>query len=169
MAATVTAEVRAASDAVAAAVGTIPDAALDWQPGGGDWSPRQIISHLAQSTDFYLGIIEGARATTFGAVQLDFERLLPRAQSTDAEVARCATVPDARDRFERAYRRLLDVLDGLTPEELDRPFVFLDQQPGEPPAMTTTLRQRVLPRAASHLREHQAQLADTVARWRAAR
>lgn len=166
MATATTAELGGAGEAIAAAIGAIPDGALDWRPGGGEWSPRQIIGHVAAATDFYLAIIEGAREGGFGAVQLDFECLLPRARATEAEVARCATAPAAREAFERAHRRLLAALEGLTPEELDRPFVFLDQQPGEPPAMTTTLRERVGPRAAGHLREHQGQLASTLARWR---
>ena len=168
MAAATTAELARAHDEIVAAIAAIPDAALDWRPGGEDWSPRQIIGHVAAATDFYLAIIEGAREGGFGTVQLDFARLLPRARATDAEVARYATAPAAREAFERAHRRLLAALEGLAPEELDRPFVFLDQQPGEPPAMTTTLRERIGPRAAGHLREHQGQLADTLARWRAA-
>ena len=42
----------------------------------------------------------------------------------------------------------------------------LGWQPDAQPE-TTTLRQRVLQTAADHLREHQAQLAETLVRWRA--
>ncbi len=165
MATATTAELGGAGEAIAAAIGAIPDGALDWRPGGGEWSPRQIIGHVAAATDFYLAIIEGAREGGF-ARSNSTSSACCRARATEAEVARCATAPAAREAFERAHRRLLAALEGLTPEELDRPFVFLDQQPGEPPAMTTTLRERVRPRAAGHLREHQGQLASTLARWR---
>lgn len=169
MTAATTAELVAAHDGVAAAIGAIPDAALDWQPGGGAWSLKQVIGHLATANDFYLMVVEEARAADFGAVRLHSGLAgWQRALAADAEVARGEGAPAALDCFERAYRRLLAVLEGLTSEELDRPFVFLDQQPGEPPATTTTLRERVLARAVGHLREHQAQLADTLARWRAA-
>lgn len=165
-----TTEVTAAHAEVVAIIRAIPDAALDWQPGGGDWSLRQIISHLAHANDFYLMIVEEACAGAFGAVRLDRYRELAgwqRMQATDAAVARCTTVPEALDRFEEAYGRLLTVLNGLTPVELDRPFVLYEPQPAAEP-MTTTLRRRVVAMAASHLRDHQAQVAETLARWRAA-
>lgn len=169
MTAATTAELVAAHDGVAAAIGALPDAALDWQPGGGAWSLKQVIGHLAAANDFYLMVVEEARATAFGTVRLHSGLVgWQRALAADAEVARCEGAPAALEAVERAYRRLLAVLEGLTSKELDRPFVFLDQQPGEPPATTTTLRARVLARAVGHLREHQAQVADTLARWRAA-
>ena len=115
-------------------------------------------------------IVEEARASAFGAVRLDRYRELAgwqRMQATDAAVAQCATVPEALNRFEAAYERLLAVLHGLTPVELDRPFVLYEPQPAAKP-VTTTLRRRVVAMAASHLREHQAQVAETLSHWRAA-
>ena len=165
MAGTVTAELEAAHDAVVADIAAIPDAALDWWPGGDEWPIRQLVGHLAHANDFYAMIIEEARAAGFSEAEL--HPGLPgwrRMQDTDAAVAACADVPAVLDCFERTYGRLLALLRGLTPEELDRPFVLRSPQP----TVTTTLRERVVRTAAEHLREHQAHLAETLARWRSA-
>ncbi len=161
-----TTDLEAAHDAVVADIAAIPDAALDWRPGGEEWSLRQIVGHLAHANDFYVMIVEEARAQGFGEVTL--HPGLPgwrRMQDTDAAVAACADVPAVLDCFERTYGRLLALLRGLTPEELDRPFVLRSPQP----TVTTTLRERVVRTAAEHLREHQSHLAETLARWREAR
>ncbi len=152
-----------AYDEVVAAIERIPDEALDWQPGGGEWSPRYIISHMAHANEFYLSIIEQVRAAGFGTVRLNPDPAVQRMRAVDAEIARYTTVPDVLDAFERAYRRLLAVLESLTPEELDRPFV-LDTGQAYDQTGTTTLRERVMGRAAEHLREHWAQLAATLGR-----
>ena len=55
-------------------------------------------------------------------------------------------------------------LDAITPDVIDRPFVF--HRPDAEP-YTTTLRQRVIQTAASHISEHQAHLSDTLVRWQA--
>ena len=169
MAETTTAELEAARDAVVPTIAALPDAALDWQPGDEEWSLRRIAGHLAHANDFYVMIVEETRAQGFGEVT--FHPGLPgwrRMQDTDDAVAECAGVPAVLDSFERTYGRLLALLCGLTPEELDQPFVLRSPQPTQP-TVTTTLRERVVRTAAEHLREHQAHLAETLARWREAR
>ena len=158
-------ELTTAHDAVIRAISAVPEEALDWQPGGEEWPIRQILGHLAHANDFYAMIVDAARAADFGEAEL--HPGLPgwrRMQDTDAAVAACADVPALLDCFERTYGRLLALLRGLTPEELDRPFVLRSPQP----TVTTMLRERVVRTAAEHLREHQAHLAETLARWRAA-
>jgi hypothetical protein len=165
MAGTVTADLEAAHDVVVADIAAIPDAALDWRPGGEEWPIRQILGHLVHANDFYVMIVDAARAAEFGEVEL--HPGLPgwrRMQDTDAAVAACADVPAVLDCFERTFGRLLALLRGLTPEELDRPFVLRSPQP----TVTTTLRERVVRTAAEHLREHQAHLEETLTRWREA-
>ena len=166
MAGTVTADLEAAHDAVVADIAAIPDAALDWRPGGDEWPIRQILGHLAHANDFYAMIIDAARAADFGEAEL--HPGLPgwrRMQDTDAAVVACADVPAVLDCFERTYGDLLAHLHGLTPEELDRPFVLRSPQP----TVTTTLRERVVRTAAEHLREHQVHLTETLARWHTSR
>ena len=80
-------------------------------------------------------------------------------------VLACATAPDVLDRLISAYRSALAVLDGLTPDELDRPFVLVAWEP-DAQSVTSTLRRRVLRTAADHLREHHVQIAETLVRWR---
>ncbi len=165
MAGTVTAELEAAHDAVVADIAALPDAALDWQPGGEEWPIRQIVGHLAHANDFYVMIVDAARAAQFGEAEI--HPGLPgwrRMQDTDAAAAACADVPAVLDCFERTYGDLLALLRGLTPEELDRPFVLRSPQP----TVTTTLRERVVRTAAEHPREHQVHLAETLTRWREA-
>ena len=166
MTGTVTVELEAAHDAVVADIAAIPDAALDWRPGGEEWPIRQIVGHLAHANDFYAMIVEEARAQDLGEVTL--HPGLPgwqAMQATDAAVAACADVRALLDCFERSFGRLLALLRGITPQELDRPFVLRSPQP----TVTTTLRERVIRTAAEHLREHQTHLAETLARWREAR
>lgn len=162
-----TADLTAAHDEVVTLIRTMPDVALDWQPGGTDWSVRQIVSHLAHANDFYVMIVDEVHVSKFGTARL--HRELPGVQrmaATDAEVAGCTTVLATLDCFERAYQRMWTVLNALTPEELDRPFVLYSWQPDAGPE-TTSLRQRVIRRATEHLQEHQAQLKDTLTRWQA--
>ena len=166
MTGTVTADLEAAHDAVVTDIAAIPDAVLDWRPGGEEWPVRQIVGHLAHANDFYVMIVDAARAAQFGEVTLHSG--LPgwgQMQDTDAAVAECADVPAVLDCFEHTYGRLLALLRGLTPEELDRSFVLRSPQP----TVTTTLHERVVRTAAEHLREHQVHLAETLARWREAR
>ncbi len=161
-----TTDLEAAHDAVVADIAAIPDAALDWRPGGDEWPIRQIVGHLAHANDFYVMIVEEARAADFGEAEL--HPGLPgwqAMQDTDAAVAACADVRAVLDCFERTYGRLLALLRVLTPEELDRPFVLRSPQP----TITTTLRERVVRTAAEHLREHRTHLEETLARWREAR
>lgn len=152
-----------AHDEVVATIEAIPDKVLDRQPGDGEWSPRYIISHMAHTNEFYLSIIEQARSAGFARVRLDPEPAVQRMRGIDDEIAQRATVPDVLDGFERACRRLLTELETLTPEEVDRPFILDSGQVYDEPG-ATTLRERVMERAAEHLREHRAQLAATLAR-----
>jgi uncharacterized damage-inducible protein DinB len=168
MAETPTAQVTEAQDAVVALIRAIPDAALDWQPGDDAWSLKRTIAHVAHAYDFYLLIIEQTRASDFGTVGLRPEQ--PGWQhlvATDEAVLRCTTVAETFDQLESAYQRALAVFSRLAPDELDRAFVLTSWRPDVAPE-TTTLRVRVLETAASHLREHQSQLAETLAHWRAA-
>jgi uncharacterized damage-inducible protein DinB len=162
---TATGEVEAAHAGVVALIGAIPDAALDWQPGRDEWSPKQVIGHLAHANDFYVTILEEARAADFGAVRLHRDSTgWRRMLAIDAAVAQCTTGSAALDYFERVYQQALVALQNTSPEELDHPFVFYTWHPGAQP-VNTTLRQRVIHQMADHLREHQAQLADLLARW----
>ena len=159
-----TGEIEAAHAELAVTIAAIPDVALDWQPGGDEWSLKQVIGHLAHANAFYITIVEQARAAGFGTVRLrrgsaGWRRML----ATDSAVAACTTTAGALDCFEQAYQQALALLRTLSPDELDRSFVFRSWQPGAEP-VTTTLRQRVIQAMADHLREHQAQLAAVSAR-----
>jgi hypothetical protein len=159
---TVIADVAVAHDAVVSLIQAIPDAALDWQPDN-DWSLRQIIGHLAHANDFYVMIVDEARTTHFGTIQLHPELAgWQQMGATDAQIAQCTTTHAVLDCFECTYQRMLKVFRGLRVEELDRPFVFC--QPKAVPT-TTTLRQRVIQMAADHIREHQSHLSAILARW----
>jgi DinB superfamily len=168
MTTSVTAEIEAAHDAVVATISRLPNVALDWSPAADEWSIRQIIAHLAHSNDYYITIVEETRAAGFGTVQLrpdssGWQRML----ATDALVLGAASVSEALAHFEHAYEHALAVIAGCTAEELDHPFVFRSWQ-ADADAVTTTLRLRVIATMAEHLREHQGQLSDTLARWQAA-
>jgi hypothetical protein len=168
MAEAATGQITAAHDAVVALIRTIPDAALGWQPDGDAWSLKRIIAHIAHAYDFYLTIVEEARATDFGTVTL--RPGLPgwqRVVATDTTVLQCATVAKVLDQLDAVYQRSLDIFAHLTPDELDRTFVMASWR-ADREAETTTLRRRVLETAPSHLREHEAQLAETLEGWRAA-
>src|SRR5258706_11670660 len=157
---TATAELAAAHAAIVPMIRTIPDAALDWRAGDEEWSIKQIIGHLAHANDFYVMIVDEARATSFGTVvprpELDGWQ---RMAATYAAVAECRSTQAALDCFERTYQGMLAILYGITADELDRRFVF--HRPDAEP-YTTTLRQRVIQTAASHICEHQAHLSDTL-------
>lgn len=162
---TVTVEVEAAHARVVALIGAMPDAALNWQPGGDEWSPRQVIGHLAHANDFYVIILEQARAARFGTVRLHRDSAgWRRMLATDAAVAQCTTSSAVLDHFERGYQKALVHLKNISTEELDRPFAFYTWHP-DAQLVNTTLRQRVIHEMANHLKEHQAQLADLLARW----
>lgn len=164
------AELTAAHAEVVAVIRTIPDMALDWQPSSDDWSFRQIVGHLAHANDFYVLIMDEVRASNFGCLKLHLE--LPgfqRMLATDAEVTQCTTVFAVLDCFEHAYQRMLAVLQTIRPVEFDQSFVLWYAWKPDVVPETTTLRQRVLATATSHIQEHQAQLVDTLARWHVAR
>ena len=155
-----------AHDAIVDSIRTIPDAALDWRPDDADWPLKYIISHLAHANDFYVMIVDEAGAADFRSITLRPELAGFQAMAeTDTAVAHCTTVAAALACFERTYQRLLARLDGLSLEELDRPFTIAYTWQPEAPPETTTLRQRVVEMAARHLREHQVQIEETLARW----
>jgi uncharacterized damage-inducible protein DinB len=159
---------RAAHQRVAALIGTLPDAALDWQPDEDSWSPKRIVAHIAHAYDFYLLIVEQARATDFGTARLDPS--LPgwrRVEATDAAMLACRDVPATLDQLAATRDRALATFEAITPDELDRPFMLASWRPDAAP-QTTTLRHRVLEMAADHLDEHHTQLAETLSRWRQA-
>jgi hypothetical protein len=162
---TVLADLLAAHDEVLPLMRTVPDIALDWRPATEEFSFKQILVHLTHANDFYLMIVEEVRAANFGIVRLHEE--LPgwqRMGATDAEAWQCTTVPALCDCFERAYQRMFAILQVITAEELDRPFVLYSMQTNIEP-LHTTLRRRVIEMAANHIHEHHAQLADILARW----
>jgi uncharacterized damage-inducible protein DinB len=160
------ATLNTAYDAVAPLIQAIPDESLDWRPGEDEFSLKQIVVHLTHANDFYLMIVEEVRAANFSIVRLHRESLgWQRMAATDAEAMQCTSVAALSECFERAYQRLLTTLMEVTKGELERPFVLYSMQPDTEP-LTTTLRHRVFLTAADHLREHQAQLADTLAQWR---
>jgi hypothetical protein len=158
-------DLLAAHDEVAPVFRAVPDASLDWRLGEEEFTVKQILVHLTHANDFYLMIVEAARADNFDRVRLHTE--LPgwqRMAATDAEASRCTSVAALYECFERAFQRLLIVLTGITAAELERPFVLYELKPTAEPHLTT-LKQRVLHMAASHLREHQVQLSETLASW----
>jgi GNAT superfamily N-acetyltransferase len=162
---TVTADLIAAHDLVVSLIQAIPDTALDWSPPADDWSLKRIVGHLAHANDFYVMIVDEARAADFGTVTLHADLAGWRQMiATDAAIAQCSATQEAWACFERTYQRMLAVLENVTRAELDRPFVFC--RPDAEP-LTTTLRQRVVAMAAHHMREHQPHLSDTLERWRA--
>jgi DinB family protein len=159
---------RAAHQRVAALIGTIPEAALDWQPDADAWSPKRIVAHIAHAYDFYLLIVEQARAADFGTARLDpGQPGWRRVEATDAAVLACRDVPAVLDQLAATHDRALAIFAVIIPDELDRPFMLASWRPDAAP-QTTTLRHRVLEMAADHLDEHHAHLAETLARWRQA-
>jgi uncharacterized damage-inducible protein DinB len=163
------AAVAEAHAAMVALIETIPDAALDWRPSEDEWSLKQTIGHVAHAYDFYLTIIEETRASDFGHVHLvpgsaGWQRIV----ATDAAVMQCATVSAVLDRLTLAYQTAMAIFEGLTSEELDRPFVLYAWRP-DVKTEHCTFRQRVLQTAADHLQEHQAQVADILTHWKEGR
>jgi uncharacterized damage-inducible protein DinB len=161
------ATLRDAHDAVVTFARTIPDEALDWSPGDVAWSLRSTLIHMTHAHCFYEMILERVLATGFGETQLDVPLLIKRYEAIEAEVAQCTSVVAILACFERTYAALLAALDAITPEVLDRPFRFIDTEPGAGPTVTT-IRRRVVERAVEHTHEHLAQLTETLARWRSA-
>jgi uncharacterized damage-inducible protein DinB len=164
------AEVTAVAEAHAAVVAlikTIPDAALDWRPSVDEWSLKQTIAHVAHAYAFYLTIIEETRASEFGDVYLiSGSAGWRRIEATDSAVMQCATVAAVLDQLALTYQSAMAIFESLTPEELDRPFLLHAWRP-DAETEHCTFRLRVLQTAAQHLREHQAQVADFLARWQA--
>ena len=161
------ADLAAAHGELAAFVRGLPDEALDWRADDESWSLKQTIAHVTHAYDFYLMIVEETLGAGFGTVRLHpelagWQRLL----ATDAAVNACSTVSAALELFNQACERLNLALEHLSPEELDREFVLLPVRPDDG-AVTRTLRRRVLDIAADHLREHKAQMSDTLTRWQA--
>lgn len=160
-------ELRGAHERAAAAIRAIPAEAFDWRIPDG-WAPRQLAAHLTSANDFYLMILEEARAAAWGDV-------LPhggmaswrRVRTTWDDVDRCAGVAAAAELFERSRVRLVAALAGLAAVELDRPFVFHDPQP-DAGVEETTLRRRIFGPAVGHTLEHLAQLEEMLAGWRSA-
>lgn len=96
---------RAAHQRVAALIGSIPDAALDWQPDEDSWSLKRIVAHVAHAYDFYLLIVEQARAADFGTATLDPG--MPgwrRVETTDAAVLGCRDKPAVLDQLAATAR-----------------------------------------------------------------
>src|SRR5690242_10538134 len=105
------APIRTAHAHVVGLIQTIPGAALDWQPDGESWSCKRIVAHIAHAYDFYLLIVEQARATDFEAVTLS--PALPgwgRVLATDAAVLACEDVPAVLAQLTAAYERALAVV-----------------------------------------------------------
>jgi len=160
-------QVAAAHERLVEVVGMIPNVALDWQPGGGNWSLREIMSHLAHANNFYVMIVEEVRASAFGNVRLHpglvgFQRM----EATNAAVAQSSTATDVLECFEHTYQQLLAILHTITAEEAERPFNLSYSWQPEASAEQTVLRTRVLEMAAHHLLEHQTQLIETLHGWR---
>lgn len=154
-----------AYDDVASLFQAVPDDSLDWRPHKDEFSLKQILVHLTHANDFYLMIVEETLAMNFAVVRLHSG--LPgwqRMGVTDAEAWQCQNVASLYECFERAFQRLLTVLAGITDEDFERVFVLYEMQP-EAEARTVTLAERVIQMAASHLREHRAQLAETLTGW----
>ena len=143
----------------------IPDDALDWHSADGEWPLKETIAHVAHAYDFYILILDQARAQDFTSVTMRNE--LPGWQAlfcTDDAVKSCQTTSAVLSALQQAYDHVLTHFQTITHEELDRPFTYDSTRPDEPP-YTTTLRYRVLQKAISHIHEHIPQLHDTLARW----
>jgi hypothetical protein len=162
------AQLRAAHARVVALVRTIPEAALDWQPDADSWSPKRIVAHIAHGYEFYLLIVDQARATDFGTAHLRPDQSgWQRMVATDEAALQCETVPALLAVLDATYDRALAVFEGITPVELDRPFMLASWRPDQAPE-ATTLRRRVLEMATDHLDEHHEHLAATLESWRKA-
>ncbi|MFN8487907.1 MAG: DinB family protein [Caldilineaceae bacterium] len=144
---------------------SVPNESLNWKFDENGWSVKQILVHLTHANDFYLMILEEARAANFGAVRLHTE--LPgwqRMVATDTEAWQCGNVAELYNCFGQAFQRLMADLETFTEDELDQPFELYEMQPNAK-ALPTTLRQRVLQIAENHLREHKDQLTETLVHW----
>lgn len=158
---------RAAQERVVKLVQTISDAALDWQLDADSWSPKRIVAHIAHAYDFYLLIVEQTRVAEFGTVSLHPEQPGWRhVEATDAAAMASETVSALLAVLDATYERALVIFEGITSQELDRPFELASWRPDVAP-VTTTLRHRVLETATDHLDEHREHLAATLARWEA--
>jgi uncharacterized damage-inducible protein DinB len=147
---------------------SISEEALDWRPREDEFSVKHILVHLTHANDFYLMILEEARAVNFDVVRIHSE--LPgwkRMVATDAEAWQCQNVVSLHVCFEQAFQHLLTALADVSDEEFERPFVLYEAG-AEAEPRTVTLQERVLDSAASHLREHLSQLSETLVQWRSA-
>ncbi len=96
-------------------------------------TPRDAVGDGGDTNDFYVTILEEARAAHFGTVRLrrdsaGWRRML----ATDAAVAQCTTGPSAPDPLERVSHQTLAPLENILPEEIDQPFVFYTWHPDAP-------------------------------------
>lgn len=154
-----------AHDDVVAFIQSIPDEAMDWAPPNGEWSLKRIVGHLAHANDFYVMIAEEAQRSNFSSVDLNQDLDgKQRMRLTDQEIASSATTAMLLDVFERAYQRMLNVLQTIPFDELDQPFDLTERNKTH----KTILRQRVFETATQHFYEHQPQLVETLAQWRTA-
>ncbi len=153
-----------AHDAVVPLLQNIPDDAMDWTLSESEWSLRRVIGHLAHANDFYVMIVEEARRSNFSSVDLNQElQGKQRMQQTDDEIRAATTVAALFESFERAFARLLRVLQTIAEHELDAVFEMTERARTK----MTTLRERVFAAAVQHFAEHTPQLTQTLARWQA--
>lgn len=162
------AALQAAHEQVVALARTIGDQAFDWQPDAQSWSPKRTLAHITSAYDFYVMIVEQARAAEFGTVSLPLDSAVWQPMlATETMALACTDVASLLDLLASVYGWAVLEFQGITPEELDRSFVLMPWQ-AEGTPVTTTLRARVLETATSHLREHRQQLEEILAAWRLA-
>jgi hypothetical protein len=105
---------RSGYDAIAAALAGIPAAQLDHIPGPGEWSPRMVVHHLADSeaTAFIRlrRLIAEDEPQIVGYDEAEFARRLHYDRPIEASLAVVQAVREAS----------LELLTGLTPDEWTR-------------------------------------------------
>lgn len=159
-------ELQASHEQVVALARTIPDEAFDWQPDADSWSLKRTLAHITSAYDFYVMIVEQARAADFGTVSLPLDSAVWQPmRATESMALACKDVASLLDLLASVYGWTLLEFQGITSDELDRSLVLMPWQDGGKPE-TTTLRARVLEMATRHLREHHQQLEETLAAWR---
>lgn len=158
---------QAVHDATVAIIKDIPDEALAWQPGDGEWSLKHILAHISGTGEFFRYIVERAQSGGFSHVALDDE-LRARMGAFRATFAELNTTGEMLDSFERSWHKAQEVMAAIPQGDLDREFTMQEGfRPGEAPR-TVTLRKRVVEQFGRHLADHEGQLRETLARWRAA-
>jgi hypothetical protein len=136
-----TAAVRALPDEYRALTAPSADADLRWRPGAGEWCALEIVGHIRDAAD-----IEHARVLRLMAedrTQLDGydERAMVEAAAY-ATADRAQLERDLAD----ACERLAALLDGLTPEQWERP--------GRHPVRGDVTVRRRIRRYVEHAPEH---------------